>query len=96
MQIRQKGQTHARIERQQNIGANEMADADLLRAAGVALYGQRWQSDLARDLDVAIRSVQRWDAGTHPIPDTIWPELLELLKNRGIEIIEVRRKLRKK
>jgi hypothetical protein len=71
-----------------------MAQTDLLRAAGAALYGQRWQSDLARDLGVAIRSVQRWDAGSHPIPDTIWSELCTLLKVRAVEIIEMRRKLR--
>ena len=71
-----------------------MNSRDLLRAAGVALYGPRWQSDLARDLGVAIRSVQRWDAGSHPIPDTIWPELRDLLKARAVEVIDIRRKLR--
>jgi hypothetical protein len=70
-----------------------MNSRDLLRGAGVALHGQRWQSDLARELGVAIRTMQRWDAGSHPIPDTIWPELLDRLKGRAVEIIEVRSKV---
>lgn len=35
----------------------------LLRDAGEALYGPRWQSDLARDLHVADRTMRRWLAG---------------------------------
>lgn len=72
-----------------------MNSLDLFRAAGVALHGRRWQSDLARELGVAIRTVQRWDAGTHPIPETIWLEVLDRLKGRAAEIIEVRRAVNK-
>jgi hypothetical protein len=35
----------------------------LLQDAGQALYGPRWQTDLARDLDVADRTMRRWLAG---------------------------------
>jgi hypothetical protein len=71
------------------------ADPRNLRAAGEALYGTRWQSDLARDLEVAIRTVQRWDAGTHPVPETIWPELRELLGKRAATMLQLRRSLPK-
>lgn len=36
---------------------------DDLRAAGELLYGPRWQTALARDLNVADRTVRRWAAG---------------------------------
>lgn len=65
----------------------------LLREAGQALYGPRWQSDLARDLKVSDRTVRRWDAGSHDMPAAIWSELRELLKARGLALATVRRKL---
>lgn len=65
----------------------------LLRAAGEALYGTRWQSDLARDLKVSDRTVRRWDAGSNEIPSGVWPELRALLRARGLALASVRRKL---
>jgi len=43
---------------------------DLFCRVGGALYGPRWQSELARDLGVSDRTVRRWAAGEQPIPDT--------------------------
>ena len=57
-----------------------------LRAVGEALYGERWQSSLSRDLDVAVRTVQRWDAGDRGIPAALTVELQQLLKQRRIDI----------
>jgi hypothetical protein len=65
----------------------------LLREAGEALYGPRWQSDLARDLQVSDRTVRRWDAGANEIPAGVWTELRALLKARGLALASVRRKL---
>jgi hypothetical protein len=65
----------------------------LLREAGEALYGPRWQSDLARDLNVTDRTVRRWIAGDVPIPHSLWTELRALLKARGLALAAVRRKL---
>lgn len=67
----------------------------LLREAGEALYGPRWQSDLARDLKVSDRTVRRWDAGSNEIPAGVWTELRALLKTRGLALALVRRKLPK-
>lgn len=53
----------------------------LLREAGEALYGPRWQSDLARDLGVSDRTVRRWVAG-QPIPAGLWSELREDIRAR--------------
>jgi hypothetical protein len=41
---------------------------DQLTAVGEALYGLRWQAALSRDLNVALRTVQRGDAGERGIP----------------------------
>jgi len=66
---------------------------DLLREAGQALYGPRWTTDLARDLDVADRTVRRWSAGHAPIPDGLSADVQQLLKARGLALAAVRRKL---
>lgn len=66
---------------------------DLLREIGEALYGSRWQSDLARALNVADRTMRRWAAGDFPVPDGAWQEMRALLKDRGVQIAKARRKL---
>jgi hypothetical protein len=62
---------------------------DNLRAVGKALYGPRWQSELSRDLNVAVRTVQRWDAGERGIPASLGDDLRELLVQRRIDIDEL-------
>jgi hypothetical protein len=59
---------------------------DQLTAVGEALYGLRWQAALSRDLSVALRTVQRWDAGERGIPDTLSDDLRALLEQRRIDI----------
>jgi hypothetical protein len=52
--------------------------ADLERRAA-ALYGEDWQSPLARRIRVDARTVRRWKAGDRTIPE--WVEaLLDLLE----------------
>jgi transcriptional regulator GlxA family with amidase domain len=55
----------------------------LLAEAGEALYGPRWQSELARDLDVSIRTMQRWAAGTTDVPAGLYVDLLRLTQERA-------------
>ena len=38
-----------------------------LEAMGKSIYGYGWQTKLARDLDVNIRTVQRWIAGSSKV-----------------------------
>jgi len=66
---------------------------DLLREVGEALYGPRWQTDIARDLDVANRTVRRWAVGARPIPADLSDDLRSLLRARGMALAAVRRKL---
>lgn len=65
----------------------------LLREAGEALYGPLWQSELARSIGVADRTVRRWISGNRSIPPEIGKMLRDLLTDHGKAIAAVRRKL---
>jgi hypothetical protein len=65
----------------------------LLREAGEALYGPLWQSELARALGVADRTVRRWIAGERALPPSLAQPLRALLTDHGKAIATVRRKL---
>ncbi len=58
----------------------------LLVAAGRALYGERWQTPVARDLGTTYRTVRNWLDGRHPTPTDLEQRLKRLLVARGIEI----------
>lgn len=55
----------------------------LLSECGEALYGSRWQTDLARDLGVSDRTVRRWAAGTQEMPQSAHADLLRLTQERA-------------
>lgn len=55
----------------------------ILLECGEALYGPRWQSDLARDLGVADRTVRRWAAGATQVPTGVYVDLLRLVTERA-------------
>lgn len=55
---------------------------DRLRRAGELLYGDRWQSDLARATGVADRTVRAWAAGERRIPPGVWTDIAGLLRQR--------------
>lgn len=59
---------------------------DHLNAVGAALYGPQWQSQLARDLDVSVRTMQRWAAGEFEIPEGVWSDIAKLCKTRGADL----------
>ncbi len=65
----------------------------LLREAGEALYGARWQSDLSRDLNVSDRTVRRWMAVANEIPDGVWAEVAHLVRERRLWLTEIGKKL---
>ena len=52
--------------------------SSLLAEAGRALYGERWQAELARDLDLSDRTIRRWVAGTDRVPPGVYIDLLRL------------------
>jgi hypothetical protein len=60
--------------------------ARLIRRAGRALYGERWQSALAGALGVNIRTVRRWAAGQQEAPEAIVARLKNLIHLRITEL----------
>jgi transposase-like protein len=67
----------------------------LLVESGEALYGQQWQSALARDLGVADRTVRRWVAGTSEVPAGLYVDLLRLTQERAAVLESLAPRLRK-
>ena len=65
----------------------------MLREVGECLYGERWRASLARDLGVDHRTVERWDAGHNPMPDTLRGTLRQLLDDRETQIHRVKERL---
>lgn len=55
----------------------------LLVECGEALFGPRWQSELARELQVSDRTVRRWVAGTSEVPAGLYVDLLRLTQERA-------------
>lgn len=70
-----------------------MMTPELLKLAGEALFGPRWQTDLAALLGVADRTMRRWATGQADIPDGVAGELVQLLKRRGTELQRVLKRL---
>jgi hypothetical protein len=56
---------------------------ELLIEAGEALYGPRWQSELARSLGVSDRTVRRWATGQNAVPSGVMADLLTLVQDRA-------------
>lgn len=72
------------LDAAKNYGADELA------AAGSALYGDRWQTDLARDLGLSDgRRIRQWLAGERPIPPGVWSDIAGLLRHRQMSIQSV-------
>lgn len=55
---------------------------DLLAQCGEAMWGPRWQSDLAEAVGVSDRTVRRWVAGER-IPPGVFMDLIRLAVERA-------------
>jgi hypothetical protein len=67
------------------MAATSRMSLDDLAEAAEALYGAGWQTPLARDLKVALRTVQRWAAGDVAPPD-LRRELAALCRARSRQL----------
>lgn len=56
---------------------------ELLRDVGEAHTGPRWQSELARDLNIADRTMRRWLSGSDNLPDGVALDLMRLCTERA-------------
>lgn len=57
-----------------------------LEQSGQLLYGDQWQSNLARELSIDSRRVRQWVTGDRPISDWVCGEVIQLLKNNQSQI----------
>lgn len=62
---------------------------DLLKLVGEILYGERWQTPLARDLGVTDRTVRNWCAEKHDCPHDLAERLLPILLERSERVLAV-------
>ena len=87
------------VDRTQRGWAPLVSRGDVMRptliACGQALYGQQWQSALARDLDVSDRTMRRWAAGAQNVPDGIYLELMRLCVERAAYLDDLVARLKK-
>ena len=68
----------------------------ILQDVGAALYGERWQSDLGRAVEVTDRTVRRWLAGeTEPDMEVLLPQLQDLVRKRADLLAKVQARLAK-
>lgn len=63
-------------------------NTEQLQQAGRLLYGDQWQSNLARSLSVDDRTVRRWASGGSAIKQSIANEVMQLLRVNQKEISE--------
>jgi hypothetical protein len=73
-----------------------MTSADLIRAAGEALYGHRFESDLAIALEVNRRTVRRWKSGEDEPRVGVWDDLLALMAERSGSLDSLVAEIRKR
>lgn len=59
---------------------------DQLTTAGQLLYGDQWQANLARSLNVDVRRIRHWTAGTRPLSDFVDKEVKQLLIDKQKKI----------
>lgn len=65
-------------------------DGERLRRYGEALYGSRWQTELARALKLSSsRRVRQWLSGERGIPAGVWDDLDALAKERRAELSRI-------
>lgn len=64
----------------------------VLQSAAETIYGPEWQTPLARDLRVALRTVQRWAAGEMQPPD-VRAELIVICRQRSKHLRTLAKKL---
>lgn len=70
---------------------------EMLARAGVALYGARWQTDLARALGIRdARRIRQWMSRERPIPSGVWGDIAQLLEDRGNNAISLSKAIRSK
>lgn len=63
-----------------------MAKRRLIERTGRALYGERWQSALARDIGYSDRMVRLWAVGQGEPPSAVYRKMIKLVIAREAEL----------
>ena len=63
---------------------------DQLRAAGEALYGNRWQRQLSAELGIAERTMRRWLAGRFAIPADVATRIKAIARKRAAALARIK------
>jgi hypothetical protein len=81
----------AALDKGRDLDRLEPAEArvQMLRRVGESLYGDRWQTALAGDLQVNERTMRYWVSGTWPIPPNVFAEARELVTAR-MKVLDAR------
>lgn len=66
----------------------------LFTLTGRALYGERWQSEVARALEISDRTVRRWVAGDDNPRPGVYVDLLRLVIDKQADLDEIEQRLR--
>lgn len=66
----------------------------LLHDAGEALYGPRWQTEIARDLGMSDRHVRRLAAGAADLTPGMATDLWRIAEERAAQLAEVIERLK--
>lgn len=68
----------------------DQGDAYRLHEIGLALFGQSWQSDMARALGMSdARRIRYWVSGEREIPSGVWDDLRAILRERGQRLTDL-------
>lgn len=68
----------------------DQGDAYRLHEIGTAMFGQSWQSDMARALGMKdARRVRYWASGEREVPAGVWGDLRSLCQDRGQRLVEL-------
>jgi hypothetical protein len=70
-----------------------MTHPDVLQAAAITIYGERWKAPFARDLGVAPRQLYDWMEGRTPVPLRVWIALTLALATQARQAIDLLQQL---
>lgn len=79
------------------MGIMTVTDAELFTATGKVLYHtDNWRVYMAVQLRVDARKLRRWQFGQEAIPERIWAEVHELVKQKGRKIDELDQRIQQR
>ena len=70
-----------------------MKHPEVLEAAAIVVYGERWKAALARDLGLAPRLLYDWLEGRAPVPLRVWIALTLALSTQARQAIDLLQQL---